>query len=133
MSLLQKSARVFTGLTNGHPGQLFGHCAHAAVADGKAKLQGEDKCVIMLAFIWQDDLIGVAKFVNACLHKMNPFEGQAADHDQPGVAGRDVMCSDLIISVSYSLLCISVQGTSNSMRSDLANCSLCKGSGSSYS
>ena len=49
------------------------------------------------------------------------------------VLPRDVMCSDLIISVSYSLLCISVQGTSNSMRSDLANCSLCKGSGSSYS
>ena len=43
----------------------------------------------MLAFMWQDDLIGVAKFVNACLHKMNPSEGQASD--QPGVAGRDVM------------------------------------------
>ena len=44
---------------------------------------------IMLAFMWQDDLIGVAKFVNACLHKMNPSEGQTSD--QPGVAGRDVM------------------------------------------
>ena len=43
----------------------------------------------MLAFMWQDDLIGVAKFVNACLHKMNPSEGQTSD--QPGVAGRDVM------------------------------------------
>ena len=43
----------------------------------------------MLAFMWQDDLIGVAKFVNACLRKMNPSEGQASD--QPGVAGRDVM------------------------------------------
>ena len=42
-----------------------------------------------LAFMWQDDLVVVAKSVNACLHKMNPFEGQASD--QPGVAGRDVM------------------------------------------
>ena len=36
-----------------------------------------------------DDLIGVAQFVNAYLHKMNPPEGRASD--QPGVAGRDVM------------------------------------------
>ena len=43
----------------------------------------------MLAFMWQDDLIGVAKFVNACLHKMNPSKGRAFDH--PGVAGRDVI------------------------------------------
>ena len=43
----------------------------------------------MLAFMWQDDLIGVAKFVNAYLQKMNPSEGQTSD--QPGVAGRDVM------------------------------------------
>ena len=43
----------------------------------------------MLAFMWQDDLIGVAKFVNACLQKMNPSEGRTSD--QPGVAGRDVM------------------------------------------
>ena len=43
----------------------------------------------MLAFMWQDDLIGVAKFVNACLQKMNRSEGQTSD--QPGVAGRDVM------------------------------------------
>ena len=43
----------------------------------------------MLAFMWQDDLIGVAKFVNACLQKTNPSEGQTSD--QPGVAGRDVM------------------------------------------
>ena len=50
----------------------------------------------MLAFMWQDDLIGVAKFVNACIHKMNPSEGQTSD--QLGVAGRDVMSSrsDLI-------------------------------------
>ena len=39
----------------------------------------------MQAFMWQDDLIGVAKFVNACLRKMNPsFEGPTSD--QPGVA-----------------------------------------------
>ncbi len=42
----------------------------------------------MLAFMWQDDLIGVVNFVNACMHKMNPPEGRASD--QPGVAGRDV-------------------------------------------
>ena len=43
----------------------------------------------MLAFMWQDDLIGIAKLVNAYLQKMNPSEGQTSD--QPGVAGRDVM------------------------------------------
>ena len=43
----------------------------------------------MLDFMWQDDLISVAKIVNACLHKMNPLEGQTSD--QPDVAGRDVM------------------------------------------
>ena len=42
----------------------------------------------MRGFMWQDDLIGVAKFVNACIRKMNPPEGRASD--QPGVAGRDV-------------------------------------------
>ena len=26
----------------------------------------------MQAFMWQDDLIGVAKFVNVCLKKVNP-------------------------------------------------------------
>ena len=41
----------------------------------------------MIAFLWQDDLIGVAKFVNTCLRKM--LGGSASD--QPGVAGRDVM------------------------------------------
>ena len=40
------------------------------------------------AFMWQDNKIGVAKFINACLQKMNPCEGQPSD--QPGVAGRDV-------------------------------------------
>ena len=44
----------------------------------------------MQAFMWQEDLIGVAKFVTACLRKMNPsYEGQPSD--QPGVAGRDVI------------------------------------------
>ena len=43
----------------------------------------------MLAFMWQDDLIGVAKFVNACLQKMKPSEGRTSD--QPSVAGRDVI------------------------------------------
>ena len=44
----------------------------------------------MQAFMWQEDLIGVAKFVTACLRKMNPsYEGQTSD--QPGVAGRDVI------------------------------------------
>ncbi len=43
----------------------------------------------MQAFMWQEDLIGVAKLVNAYLHKMNPsMAGQTSD--QPGVAGRDV-------------------------------------------
>ena len=45
----------------------------------------------MQAFMWQEGLIGVARFINACLHKT--FEGQTSD--QPGVtatvAGRDVM------------------------------------------
>ena len=44
----------------------------------------------MQAFMRQEDLIGVAKFVTACLRKMNPsYEGQTSD--QPGVAGRDVI------------------------------------------
>ena len=43
----------------------------------------------LLAFTCQDDLIGVANFVNGCLHKMDPSEGQASN--QPGVAGRDAM------------------------------------------
>ncbi len=42
----------------------------------------------MQAFMWQDDLIGVAKYVNACVLQMN-HQGQASD--QPGVAGRDVI------------------------------------------
>ena len=37
----------------------------------------------MLAFMWQDNLIGFAKYVNACILQMNP-QGQTSD--QPGVA-----------------------------------------------
>ena len=40
----------------------------------------------MQAFMWQEDLIGIVRFINACLHKMM---GQTSD--QPGVAGRDVI------------------------------------------
>jgi len=51
----------------------------------------------MQGFMWEEDLIGVAKFVTACMNKMNPsLQGQASD--QPGVAGRDVISSDLIYS-----------------------------------
>ncbi len=42
----------------------------------------------MQAFMWQEDLIGIVRFINACLHKMNSM-GQTSD--QPGVAGRDVI------------------------------------------
>ena len=41
----------------------------------------------MQGFLWQEDLIGVAKYINACLRKT--YEGQTSD--QPGVAGRDVI------------------------------------------
>lgn len=50
----------------------------------------------MISFMWQDDLIGVAKFklskfVNMCLKKVNsPLSGGSA-FDQPGVAGRDAI------------------------------------------
>ena len=42
----------------------------------------------MQAFMWQEDLIGIVRFINACLHKMNPM---GLTSDQPGVAGRDVI------------------------------------------
>ena len=42
----------------------------------------------MQAFMWPEDLIGIVRFINACLHEMNPM-GQTSD--QPGVAGRDVI------------------------------------------
>ncbi len=39
--------------------------------------------------MWQEDSVGVAKFINACLHKMDlSFEGQISY--QPGVAERDL-------------------------------------------
>ncbi len=38
----------------------------------------------------KDDLIGVVKFVNACIIKMDPSP-QAEASDQPCVAGRDVI------------------------------------------
>ena len=41
----------------------------------------------MTAFMWQDDNIGIARFINVCLRKTR--EGQTSD--QPGVAGRDVI------------------------------------------
>ncbi len=41
----------------------------------------------MQAFMWQDDKIGIARFISACLRKTR--EGQTSD--QPGVAGRDVI------------------------------------------
>ena len=44
----------------------------------------------MQAFIWQEELIGVAKFINACLKKVNPPLSLGSASDQPGVAGRDV-------------------------------------------
>ena len=39
------------------------------------------------AFMWQDDKIGIARFINACLRKTR--EGRSSH--QPGVAGRDVI------------------------------------------
>ena len=30
----------------------------------------------MLAFMWQDDLIGVAKYVIACVQKMSQWKGR---------------------------------------------------------
>ena len=44
----------------------------------------------MLAFMWQIDLIGVAKYINACLNRVNPPPSGGSASDQPGVAGRDV-------------------------------------------
>ena len=55
-----------------------------------------DVCT-MKRFLWQDDLVSVAKFIRACLDKMlcyatglsNCNDSQASD--QPDVAGRDVI------------------------------------------
>ena len=49
----------------------------------------------MQAFMWQEDLIGLAKFVNACMNKMNPsLQDQASD--QHGMAERDLRRFELI-------------------------------------
>ena len=45
----------------------------------------------MQVFIWQDDLIVVAKFANMCLNKVNPPLLGVPASDQHGVAGRDAM------------------------------------------
>ena len=37
--------------------------------------------------LWQEHLIGVARYINACLQKT--YKGQTYDH--PSVAGRDVV------------------------------------------
>ena len=46
---------------------------------------------MMLAFMWQDDLIGIAKYINACLNRVIPPPSGGSASDQPGVAGRDVI------------------------------------------
>ena len=53
----------------------------------------------MQTFMWQAVVIGVAKSVNACMNKMNPsLQGQASE--QPDVAGRDVIRSDLLTALT---------------------------------
>ena len=53
-----------------------------------------DVCT-MKEFLWQDDLVSVAKFIHACLDKMfSRVAGLSDDSqtsDQPDVAGRDVI------------------------------------------
>ena len=45
----------------------------------------------MQAFMWQDDLISIAKFVNMCLNRVNlPLLGGSAS-GKLGVARRDVL------------------------------------------
>ena len=49
----------------------------------------------MKQFLWQDDLVSVAKFIHACLDKMfscatGLFNDSQAS-DQPDVAGSDVI------------------------------------------
>ena len=75
-------------------------CAHDTIP--KQQLQGlrdeyaslfSDVCT-MKQFLWQDNLVSVAKFIHACLDKMFSCEtGLSNDSqasDQPDVAGRDV-------------------------------------------
>ena len=42
----------------------------------------------MPTFMWQDDLIGVAKYIDAFLNRVKPPSSSASD--QPGVAGRNI-------------------------------------------
>ena len=48
----------------------------------------------MKQFLWQDDLVSVAKFIHACLDKMflsaAGLSNDSQTSDQPDVAGRDV-------------------------------------------
>jgi hypothetical protein len=51
----------------------------------------------MKQFLWQDDFVSVAKFVNACLDKMflcaTGLSNDSQTSDQPDVAGR-MYCDD---------------------------------------
>ena len=53
-----------------------------------------DVCT-MQQFLWQDDLVSVAKFIHACLDKMfscaTGLSNDSQASDQPDVAGRDVI------------------------------------------
>ena len=53
-----------------------------------------DVCT-MKQFLWQDDLVSVAKFIHACLDKMfscaTGLSNDSQASDQPDVAGRDVI------------------------------------------
>ena len=53
-----------------------------------------DMCT-MKQFLWQDDLVSVAKFIHACLDKMfscaTGLSNDSQTSDQPDVAGRDVI------------------------------------------
>ena len=53
-----------------------------------------DACT-MKEFLWQDDLVSVAKFIHACLDKMfscvTGLSNDSQTSDQPDVAGRDVI------------------------------------------
>ena len=49
----------------------------------------------MKEFLWQDDLVSVAKFIHACIDKMFScvygLSNDSQTSDQPDVAGRDVI------------------------------------------
>jgi len=50
----------------------------------------------MQAFMWQDNLIGIAKFVNARMHEQDESIPHGQASDQPGVAGRISMRSHMV-------------------------------------